>query len=59
MVKLMRKGIINIASLSAIQIQKLREYEKEMNVILVAYQKEKSDKHVMRTTNGNMGKNTL
>lgn len=32
-----------IASLSPVQIQKLKEYEKEMNVILVAYRREKED----------------
>jgi cellobiose-specific phosphotransferase system component IIB len=30
-----------IASLSAIQIQKLKEYENEMGVILIAYEKSK------------------
>jgi hypothetical protein len=34
-----------IASLSPIQIQSLRNYEKEMNVILVAYQKSKEEKN--------------
>lgn len=33
-----------IASLSPLEIQKLRDYEKEMNVILVAYQKNKEGK---------------
>jgi hypothetical protein len=42
-IKINRKSKIkgNIAPLSAIQIQKLKEYEKEMEVILIAYQKEK------------------
>jgi hypothetical protein len=48
-----------IASLSPLQIQKLREYEREMDIILVAYQKEKSDRHAMRTINNNLGKNPL
>lgn len=34
---------IKIAPLSPIQIQKLKDYEKEMNVILVAYKKEKEN----------------
>lgn len=34
-----------IAPLSPVQIQKLRDYEKEMEVILVAYKKEKEEKN--------------
>lgn len=42
--KKIRSG--KIANLTPAQIQKLREYEKEMDVILVAYQKAKEESKV-------------
>lgn len=39
--KIKDKNKPRIASLSPLQIQKLREYEKEMEVILIAYNKQK------------------
>jgi hypothetical protein len=54
-----RKQHAKIASLSPLQIQKLREYEIEMGLILIAYQNEKSDSNVMRNSNDNLGKNKI
>jgi hypothetical protein len=38
-----RIGKLKIANLSPIQIQKLREYEKEIGAILIAYQNKKEN----------------
>lgn len=42
--KIIRKAKLSIAPLSPVQIKKLREYEKEMEIILVAYQKGKEER---------------
>jgi hypothetical protein len=54
------KNRIRIASLSPIQLKKLRDYEKEMEVILVAYEKEKSDRNgTLGNSNVSLDKNRI
>lgn len=43
-IKNKRTAKLNIAKLTPEQIQKLKDYEKEMDVILVAYNKQKEIK---------------